>query len=93
MAMKMLHLIYKAIRPSHKKSKLQSEFAYWKARRQRKGGFTYTDFKYFYTTHFGLGYDFYNGKNILDIGCGPRGSLEWADCTSERVGLDPLANS
>jgi len=28
----------------------------------------------------------------LDIGCGPRGSLEWADMTKERYGLDPLAN-
>jgi len=27
---------------------------------------------------------------VLDIGCGPRGSLEWADTASERIGLDPL---
>ena len=27
----------------------------------------------------------------MDIGCGPRGSLEWADNTKERIGLDPLA--
>ena len=29
---------------------------------------------------------------MLDIGCGPRGSLEWAGETSRRVGLDPLAD-
>ena len=34
----------------------------------------------------------YRGKAVLDIGCGPRGSLEWADEASRRVGLDPLAD-
>lgn len=29
--------------------------------------------------------------SVLDIGCGPRGSLEWAEKALERVGLDPLA--
>ena len=27
-----------------------------------------------------------------DIGCGPRGSLEWATMAAERVGLDPPVN-
>jgi ubiquinone/menaquinone biosynthesis C-methylase UbiE len=31
-------------------------------------------------------------KSILDIGCGPRGSLEWADMAKERIGMDPLAD-
>ena len=29
---------------------------------------------------------------MLDVGCGPRGSLEWADMAAERVGIDPLAD-
>ena len=29
----------------------------------------------------------------MDIGCGPRGSLEWAEMATVRVGLDPLAES
>jgi len=33
------------------------------------------------------------GKKILDIGCGPCGSLEWADMVLERIGLDPLTES
>lgn len=41
---------------------------------------------------FGLDNDYYNGKKILDIGCGPRGSLEWADKAKERIGLDPLVD-
>jgi ubiquinone/menaquinone biosynthesis C-methylase UbiE len=46
----------------------------------------------FYTTFFGLERGFYRGKRILDVGCGPRGSLEWASMAAERIGIDPLAN-
>jgi ubiquinone/menaquinone biosynthesis C-methylase UbiE len=42
---------------------------------------------------FGLTREFYRGKRVLDIGCGPRGSLEWAGEAAERVGLDPLADA
>ena len=53
---------------------------------------TYSDkYKHLYTDFFGLDESFYSGKRILDIGCGPGGSLEWADMALERVGLDPLA--
>jgi SAM-dependent methyltransferase len=50
-------------------------------------------YKDFYTSQFGLDDIFYTDKKVLDIGCGPMGSLEWADMVSERVGLDPLADS
>lgn len=49
-------------------------------------------YQYFFTEYFGLSTRDYDGKAILDIGCGPRGSLEWADGARERVGVDPLAN-
>jgi SAM-dependent methyltransferase len=45
-----------------------------------------------FTDLVGLDAGFYRGKAVLDIGCGPRGSLEWADEASRRVGLDPLAD-
>lgn len=45
-----------------------------------------------YTTNFGLDKSFFADKRLLDIGCGPLGSLEWADNAKVRVGLDPLAN-
>lgn len=45
----------------------------------------------FFTEHVELERDFYNGKRILDLGCGPRRELEWATNAAERVGLDPLA--
>lgn len=69
------------------------ELAYWKTTRLFDKEFGNDHYKYFYTEYFGLDDDFYKSKKILDIGCGPRGSLEWANMASERIGLDPLANS
>jgi ubiquinone/menaquinone biosynthesis C-methylase UbiE len=43
-----------------------------------------------YTEVYNLQRKDYNAKRILDIGCGPCGSLEWADMATQRVGLDPL---
>lgn len=48
-------------------------------------------YEHFFTTFFGLTKADYAGKRLLDIGCGPCGSLEWAEGAAERVGLDPLA--
>lgn len=48
-------------------------------------------YEFFATKFFGLSRDHYKETRILDVGCGPLGSLEWADMASERVGLDPLA--
>ena len=49
-------------------------------------------YEYFFTEFFGVPKDHYAGKAVLDIGCGPMGSLEWATHARERVGLDPLAD-
>jgi ubiquinone/menaquinone biosynthesis C-methylase UbiE len=45
-----------------------------------------------FTDLVGLDASFYTRKSVLDIGCGPRGSLEWANEADRRVGLDPLAD-
>jgi len=66
------------------------ELEFWKSRKQAEGQLGNSHYEYYYTTHFGIDREFYRGKRILDIGCGPRGSLEWADMAAERVGLDPL---
>lgn len=66
------------------------ELEYWKARKLEEGTLSNSHYKHFYTTHFDLHESYYSNKVILDIGCGPRGSLEWASMTSRRVGLDPL---
>ncbi len=65
---------------------------YWKRQFARKQTLDNSHYKKYYTDHFGLGDEDYAGKRVLDIGCGPRGSLEWADVAERRVGLDPLAD-
>jgi len=66
---------------------------YWRGRRRAEGTLRNDHYKHFFTTHFGYEDGFYDGKRMLDIGCGPRGSLEWATGAARRVGLDPLADS
>lgn len=74
------------------KWKEYAELRYWKNRKTSEGELSNDHYQYFYTTHFDLSAGDYKGRRILDIGCGPRGSLEWADMSAERVGLDPLAD-
>ncbi len=73
-------------------SKKRHELAYWAGRYSVEGPLAGPHYQYFYTEAFGLSESDYAGKRVLDIGCGPRGSLEWADMALERVGLDPLAD-
>ena len=73
--------------------KARQELAFWDTRLRQQGTLANDHFEYFFTTHFGLSREFYRNKSILDIGCGPRGSLEWADGAGRRVGLDPLAEA
>lgn len=74
-------------------NKEDAEFEYWEGRyNSENNNLANEHYKYFYTTAFDLDEEFYNDKKILDIGCGPRGSLEWADMASERIGLDPLVD-
>lgn len=68
------------------------ELLYWLSVKVKDRRLANHHYAYFYTDHFGLPLAFYDGRRILDIGCGPRGSLEWADRAAERVGLDPLAD-
>lgn len=71
--------------------KAEHELEYWRNVKTREGVLSNRHYEYFYTTHFGIDKEWYKNKKILDIGCGPRGSLEWANVAAERVGLDPLA--
>ncbi|HWD27432.1 MAG TPA: class I SAM-dependent methyltransferase [Rhizomicrobium sp.] len=50
-------------------------------------------YEHFFTTFFGLTKQDYAGKRVMDVGCGPCGSLEWADNALQRVGVDPLADA
>jgi ubiquinone/menaquinone biosynthesis C-methylase UbiE len=68
-----------------------NELRYWKERKQAEGVLSNNHYEHFYTVHFGLDGSYYENKVILDIGCGPRGSLEWASMATRPIGLDPLA--
>jgi SAM-dependent methyltransferase len=73
--------------------KANAEFEFWRKTRQNAGGTLLNDhFEQLFTDQFGLERSFFAGKRLLDIGCGPRGSLEWATDASRRVGLDPLVD-
>lgn len=78
---------------STRSEKQNAELAFWESRVQQQGVLSNDHFEYFYTAHFGLDRAFYRDKRILDIGCGPRGSLEWVTEARTCVGLDPLAES
>lgn len=73
-----------------KRAKHLYEATYWRRRAAVEGQLNNDQYHMIYTAYLGLDDSFYAGKKILDIGCGPRGSLEWADMAAERVGLDPL---
>ena len=64
--------------------KLWTELLYWRLRKLDEGDLTNEHYEEFFTVYFGLSVADYKGKRVLDIGCGPRGSLEWvsahADC-------------
>ncbi|BAZ43786.1 glycosyl transferase family protein [Chondrocystis sp. NIES-4102] len=73
--------------------KSQKELDFWQKKIQSEGGKLknswYVDL---FTNHFKIASGFYTDKKILDIGCGPRGTLEWANMASERIGLDHYAD-
>jgi SAM-dependent methyltransferase len=71
-------------------SKRAHELRFWRERHAAEGEFANAQFEQFFTTQFGLERRAFGGKRMLDIGCGPRGSLEWATMATERVGVDPL---
>ncbi len=81
-------LFKKIKKENSSKNKYKKELEYWKKKKNLGNSF----YQYYYTACFNIDKSFYDNKKILDIGCGPRGSLEWADNTKERIGLDPLSN-
>jgi len=70
--------------------KRRSELSYWKGRHSEECILSNGHYEPLFTKAFDLSRDDYTAKRVLDIGCGPRGSLEWADMALQRVGLDPL---
>jgi SAM-dependent methyltransferase len=74
-------------------TKRRSEFAYWAEQAASEGELLNGWYERAFTDLVGVPRSAYAGKRLLDVGCGPRGSLEWAADAAERVGLDPLARA
>lgn len=72
--------------------KQRFEWLFWWNVKRKEKELSGEHYEAFFTEHFGLEREFYEGKKLLDIGCGPRGSLDWAKQAAERIGLDPLAD-
>jgi 2-polyprenyl-3-methyl-5-hydroxy-6-metoxy-1,4-benzoquinol methylase len=74
-------------------TKHSEELRYWRSKFvTESNSLNNSHYRLLYTSVFGMTDDDYRDKNVLDIGCGPRGSLEWAHMARRRVGLDPLAD-
>jgi len=69
-----------------------SECLFWKYKHFREKELNNKHYLFFYTDYFGLHEQDFENKRLMDIGCGPRGSLEWAKNAKRRIGLDPLAD-
>lgn len=82
---------YRVVRPEQYKQR--HELRFWRQRYEVEGHTLANDhYEKYYTSFFGIDRSFYRGRRLIDIGCGPRGSLEWADMAAECIGLDTLAN-
>lgn len=72
--------------------KHKNELKYWSGNVEKEKILENEFYETFYISDLKIGHEEFKDKKILDIGCGPRGSLEWADMASLRIGLDPLVN-
>ena len=75
------------------KLKEWSELTYWKIQKMKSPVLNNDHYEEFFTKTFGLTLKDYENKKVLDIGCGPRGSLEWTPNSTVAIGLDPLAKN
>lgn len=79
-------------------TKADCEIKYWLSRLKAEGHHKMVtsrtkEYEYLMTTRMGMSRSDYVDTRVADVGPGPRGSLEWADMTKLRVGIDPLANA
>ncbi len=86
-------LLWVRCRGDRLRMKQAAEIDFWRGVFERDGGRPSNGhFAALFQVPFGLSDDFFEDKRLLDVGCGPAGSLEWATMAAERVGLDPLVS-
>ena len=72
--------------------KEEYEIEYWKKQLKKdNGNLKNSWYERFYTHFFNLSKSDYIGKRILDVGPGPRGSLDWIADEAHADGIDPCA--
>ena len=78
--------------PSRWISAQRSEKNYWHARKEwiNDDGLNKKFWEEMLQESYGLNYDFFKDKKILEIGCGPAGIIFSINNAKERVGLEPL---
>lgn len=79
-------------------SKTSAELKFWRDLHTEQGGrFTFKNPGYYRDLMLGIAGEedaaFVTDKVVADFGCGPRGSLTWAQTASIRIGIDVLAAS
>jgi ubiquinone/menaquinone biosynthesis C-methylase UbiE len=73
-------------------NKYLGEMEFWMNRYEKEKTLGNGHYKDLMLPISGKSYSYFSGKSVADFGCGPRGSLEWCDCASKRVGIDVLVD-
>ncbi|MBX3396966.1 MAG: class I SAM-dependent methyltransferase [Phycisphaerae bacterium] len=84
------------VRTTLGQTKQESELAYWRSQHRQGGGVLRRDDYYrSLTLQIADWQDAIHvtGRVVVDIGCGPRGSLCWMKQARLRIGVDPLADA
>ena len=88
--------IKKVLRPIRYRfmNKYESESGYWQRQLDNEKGTFRNDYfeKIMLAMAIEENRDFLQGKVVADFGCGPRGSLVWAQEAALRIGIDVLAD-
>jgi len=72
--------------------KEEHELEFWKNKLKQGEKVYNAHYERFYTDFFGFSREDYIGKRILDVGPGPRGSLDWIANEAHADGIDPCAD-
>lgn len=73
--------------------KYDAELSFWRYKHHKEGTFGNSFYKdMMLAMAQEASAEFVRGKVVADFGCGPRGSLAWADSALLRIGIDVLAD-
>lgn len=82
---------FNGLPPSQSRHKMMGEIDFWHSLGFREDYSHQSRYEGILRGCFNLSHDFFADKSVLDIGCGPMGSLNSLTSARLRVGLDPLS--